>query len=156
MLACPREYWSWSEIVVLEFETLSKLEWYTHVLLSTYKYQCTSFLGIIFLFFCWSSILCCSQPKQAIKYYRQAMSAQSQYHNLCHVSNLEMAIGSANHASLSMGYKIEFELLEKEATVSEFIAAWHVTYSFFFFLFFMWSKWLFVYGRVELRRIPMM
>ena len=34
---------------------------------------------------------------------------------------------------LSLSCWTEFE---KEATVSEFIAAWHVAYSFFFFLFF--------------------
>ena len=112
----------------MEFETLSK--WYTHALLSTYTSQRTSFLGIVFLFAAGRLSLCRSQPEQAIKYYSQAMSAQSQYRNLRHVSNWEMAIA---HLCL---WDIKSSLicwteLEKEATVSEFITAWRVTYSFF-------------------------
>ena len=100
--------------------------------------------------------LCRSQPEQAIKYYRQAMSTQSQYCNLCHVSNSEMAVVHLCLWDIKSSLSCQTEL-EKEATVCEFIAAWRVTYFFFFFyFFFLWLKWLFVYGRVEVRRIPMM
>ena len=80
------------------------------------------FLGIFFLFGAGRLSLCRSQPEQAIKYFSQAMRAQSQYPHLHHISYWEMAISHLSlwdvKSSLSCWTK-----LEKEATVNEFIRA---------------------------------
>jgi hypothetical protein len=102
----------------MESETLSK--WYTHALVIHYISQRTSFVGVFFLFGAGRLSLCRSQPEQAIKYYSQAMHAQSQYRNLHNISNWEMAIAHLSlwdiKSSLSCWTK-----LEKEAAVSEFV-----------------------------------
>ncbi|TFK53849.1 hypothetical protein OE88DRAFT_1654178 [Heliocybe sulcata] len=50
--------------------------------------------GILFLFGAGRLNLCRSRPREAIKYYKQAMRAQSQYANLHQVSWWEMAVAN--------------------------------------------------------------
>ena len=113
----------------MEFETLSK--WYTPYSVITYTSQHTSFLGVFFLFGAGRLSLRRSQPEQAIKYYSQAMRAQSQYRNLHHISNWEMAIAHLSLWDIKSSLSCWTEL-EKEATVSEFITPDLACYLLFF------------------------
>ena len=89
------------------------------------------FLGVFFLFGAGRLSLCCSQPEQAIKYYSQAIRAQSQYRNLHHISYWEMAIARLSLWELKPSLSCWTEL-EKDATVKEFInLTWGIVYSFF-------------------------
>ena len=78
------------------------------------------FLGVFFLLGAGRISISRSQPEQAIKYYNQAIRAQSQYRNLHHISHWEMALAHLclwdTKSSLSCWTE-----LEKDATVSEFI-----------------------------------
>ena len=78
------------------------------------------FLGVFFLFGAGRLSLCRSQPEQAIKYYSQAMRAQSQYRNLHHISTWEMAVAHLSLWDIKSSLSCWTEL-EKEATVSDFI-----------------------------------
>ena len=143
----------------MEFETLSK--WYAHALLPTYTSQRTSFLGVFFLFGAGRLSLCRSQPEQAIKYYSQAMRAQSQYRNLHHISNWEMAVAHLSLWDIKSSLSCWTEL-EKEATVCEFIYSGLGALLILFLSGrnrFIRMEWLFVCWKVEvtmMRRIPVM
>ena len=131
-----------------------------YTLLSTYTSQRTSFLGVFFLFGAGRLSLCRSQPEQAIKYYRQAMRAQSQYRNLHHISNWEMAMAYFSLWDIKSSL-VCWTQLEKESTVSECITSDLVRYLPFFSgrNRFIRMEWLFVCWRVEMmmmRKIPMM
>ena len=78
------------------------------------------FLGVFFLFGAGRLSFCRSQPEQAIKYYSQAMHAQSQYRNLHHISYWEMAIAHLSLWDIKSSLSCWTEL-KKEATASEFI-----------------------------------
>ena len=103
----------------MEFETLSK--WYTRTSVITSIYLNTLlFLGVFFLFGAGRLSICRSQPEQAIKYYNQAMHAQSQYRNLHHISYWEIAIAHLCLWDIKSSLSCWTEL-EKEATVTELI-----------------------------------
>jgi hypothetical protein len=85
-----------------------------------YIQRTSFFLGVFFLFGAGRLSLCRSQPEQAIKYYSQAMHSQSQYRNLHHISNWEMAVAHLSLWDIKSSLSCWTEL-EKEATVSEFI-----------------------------------
>ena len=74
-------------------------------------------IGVFFLFGAGRLSLCRSQPRQAIKYYSQAMRAQSQYRNLHHISFWEMAIANLALWDVKSSLTCWAEL-EKEASVS--------------------------------------
>jgi TPR repeat protein len=76
------------------------------------------FLGVFFLFGAGRLSLCRSLPEQAIKYYSQAMRAQSQYRNLHHISNWEIAMAHLSLWDIKSSLSFWTEL-EKESTVSE-------------------------------------
>jgi Protein of unknown function (DUF3808) len=86
-----------------------------HVYISTHFF----FLGVFFLFGAGRLSLCRSQPEQAIKYYNQAMRAQSQYRNLHHISHWEIAVAYLSLWDIKSSLSCWTEL-EKDATVSEF------------------------------------
>jgi Protein of unknown function (DUF3808) len=75
-------------------------------------------LGVFFLFGAGRLSLCRAQPEQAIKYYSQAIRAQSQYRNLHHISFWEMAIAHLALWDVKSSLSCWTEL-EKEGTVSE-------------------------------------
>ena len=64
--------------------------------------------------------LCRSQPERAIKYFSQAIRAQSQYRNIHHASHWEIAIARLSLWDIKSSLSCWTEL-EKDATVSEFI-----------------------------------
>jgi TPR repeat protein len=115
----------------MEFETLSK--WYSHIFFCYPRIHPTHFffLGVFFLFGAGRLSLCRSQPEQAIKYYSQAMSAQSQYRNLHHISNWEMAVAYLSLWDIKSSLSC-WTALEKEATVNEFITPELARYLLFF------------------------
>ena len=104
------------------------------------------FVGVFFLFGAGRLSLCRSQPEQAIKYYSQAMRSQSQYRNLHHISNWEMAIAHLSLWDIKSSLSCWTEL-EKEATVSEFITPDLARYLSFLVVeinLFVWNGHLFV------------
>jgi hypothetical protein len=109
------------------------------------------FLAVFFLFGAGRLSLCRSQPEQAIKYYSQAMRTQSQYRNLYHVSNWEMAMAHLSLWDVKSSLSCWTEL-ERESTVSECITSDLVRYSLFFSgrNRFIRMEWLFVYWKVEM------
>ena len=88
-----------------------------HVYISTHFFF---YIGVFFLLGAGRLSICRSQPEQAIKYYDQAMRAQSQYRNLHHISYWEIAIAHLCLWDIKSSLSCWTEL-EKEATVSEFI-----------------------------------
>ena len=113
--------------------------------------------GVFFLLGAGRLSLCRSQPERAIKYFSQALRAQSQYRNIHHASHWEIAIASLSLWDIkpSLGYWTE---LEKDATVSEFITLNLARYLLFFSgrNRFIRMEWLFVCWRLEVMMMIMM
>ena len=104
------------------------------------------FLGVFFLFGAGRLSICRSQPEQAIKYYNQAMRAQSQYRNLHLISYWEIAVAHLCLWDIKSSLNCWTEL-EKEATVSEFITPdlpHHLLFLVVKISLFVWKGYLFV------------
>ena len=99
-------------------------------------------VGIFFLFGAGRLSLCRAQPEQAIKYYCQAIRAQSQYRNLHHISYWEMAIAHLALWDVKSSLACWTEL-EKESTVSQIQ---HRSQRVRYLPFFKWSKSIYSYG----------
>lgn len=108
-------------------------------------------LGVFFLFGAGRLSLCRSQPEQAIKYYSQAIHAQSQYRNLHHISFWEMAIAHLALWDVKSSLSCWTEL-EREGTVSETkVVPFRLTFIHFFSgrNRFIHMEWRFVCWRVN-------
>ncbi|KAJ7926824.1 hypothetical protein B0H13DRAFT_1599253 [Mycena leptocephala] len=76
--------------------------------------------GVFFLFGAGRLALMRSQPERAIEYYTKAMTAQTQYRNLHHISFWEMAIAHLALADVDRSLEC-WRTLEREATWSKSI-----------------------------------
>ncbi|SRR6266404_6189868 len=79
-------------------------------------YACVFDLGVFFLLAQGRLSLCRSQPARAIASYQKAMSVQSQYRNLHHVSFWEMAVSNLALWRIEESLKC-WRNLHKESTV---------------------------------------